>query len=333
MLPEALNFSSYSNSYTSTRSKLLLQSSDHATIDFVAVESSTVFSAEKHMKHYVAVFDPVAGKLDVTEAKRMIVRPRIRQFQTDRESEEEEEATATAKPSTRAALTEAFGTKKSKRAIQWIAENRLLARGGDGEDPLSQAILNTMAGEAEEEEVDVSDRLRANKPLPPANTEAEKIEEVYSLSVLVIPQPWRETMSKMSLAYWKSRFSDGKTVNSRSRFVSNRVQYITDAHLKNPDSELNLQHVQLLRYIEHVLDFHKYLVTLPSRKPIPNISKWPEKIQNNFRHAPEELVSRLLAHFFPDGVRSQRAMTLLRSTILALTLHVPPPRSRLESTS
>ncbi|SLM39136.1 RNA polymerase I associated factor, A49-like, partial [Lasallia pustulata] len=55
----------------------------------------------------------------------MTVKSRIRQYQQDSESEEED--TPAPAYSSRAALTEAFGSKKSKKAVATIAENRLLA--------------------------------------------------------------------------------------------------------------------------------------------------------------------------------------------------------------
>ena len=290
------------------------------------MESVTVNSTEKHSKHYIAVFDPTTGKLDVTEAKKMIVRPQVRQFQTEQDSDDEEESAPTVKTPSRAALTEAFGTKKSKRAIQSIAENRLLARGGDGDDPLSQAILSTLAGE-EDEELDSSALSRSNKPLPPANTSAENIEDAYPLSTLVVPRPYKETLSKISLSYWKERISAGKPVKSPFRFVTNRINWILKAHVSSPVHPTNLRHLQVLRYIELLLHFYKYISTLPAQRPILDPSKWPEKTLATLTSLSEQedLLPRLISHFFPEKKRTQHALTLFRSSVLALTLHVPPP--------
>ena len=325
MLPTNLKFTAYSRTNNSSSKDLLLHTSDHPTIDYTAVENSTIHSNDKFNKHYVAVFDPATGKLDVTEAKKMIVRPQVRQFQKEQASEDEDSAPV-AKPPSRAALTEAFGTKKSKRAIQSIAENRLLARGGDGDDPLSKALLSTLAGE-DDDQPDGSALSRSKKPLPPANLSAKNIEDAYPLSTLIIPRPYQDTLTKTSISYWKSRISESKTIKTNVRFVAHRMDYILKSHLAVPNNSFRLQQVQVLRYIELLVQFHKHIMTLSPQRPIPDPSGWPPKTVATFANVSEQedLLSRLIAHFFPDRKRSHHALTLLRSTILALTLHIPPP--------
>ena len=318
-------FAPYSKAGSSGSKDLLLHSSDHPTIDYTAVESSIVNSNEKHLRHYVAVFDPATEKLDVAEAKKMIVRPQVRQFQKEQESEDKDSAPVAKSPS-RAALTEAFGTKKSKKAIQSIAENRLLARGGDGDDPLSKAILSTFAGE-DHDQVDATALNRTNKPLPPTNISAQNIEDAYPLTSLIIPQPYKDTLSQTSITYWENRVSTGKAIKTNIRFVAHRVEYLLKAHLASKDNPSRLQQVQLLRYIELLVQLHKYIMTLPAQRRIPTLSGWPSKILAAFANVSEreDLLPRLLAHYFPESTRSHYALTLLRSTILALALHIPPP--------
>ena len=273
------------------------------------------------MKHYIAVFDPATGSLDVTEAKKMIIRPQVRQFQTD--PEVQEDAGPSVKPPARAALTEAFGTKKSKKVVQAMAENRLLAR-GDADDPLSQAILSSVAGD--EDGIDASELIRANKPLPRANTKAQKVQDAYPLTTLVIPSPSAETLSSLNLEFWKSSISADKSVSTHGRFSAHRLSYMIQAHLRSPDDDSILQLCRLLRYIDLLLGLHKFISNLPFKKPIPETDRWPSKTLNSFQSASKQtqLLPNLVAHFFPDRMRSQYAMTLLRTTILALSLHIPP---------
>ena len=256
----------------------------------------------------------------------MVVRPHVRKFQTEQEDDNEKHSAPIPKPSSRAALTEAFGTKKSKRAVQSIAENRLLGRGGDGEDELSQAILNTPVGE-DDDGAGIPDINRINKPLPRANLIAENIEDAYPLSTLVTPSPHQDTLSNLSIAYWKDRIANSKPVLTSSRFVANRVSYIVQAHLASSDNSSRIQHVQVLRYVEVLLHLHKYVRTLPRSGYFAPPEKWPAKEQTFFANASEQgdHLSKLLSRFFPDRKPSDHAVTLLRSTILALGLHVPPP--------
>ncbi|EXJ79913.1 hypothetical protein A1O3_08198 [Capronia epimyces CBS 606.96] len=335
LLPE-VEFNGFSKKEQSGTSSLLLQSSDHPTIDYVVTESKTTDAGEKHMKHYIAVFDPTSKKLKVMEAKKMTVRSSVRQVEQMRESDEEDESTqataATPLLSTRAALTEAFGTKKSKKAVAAVAENRLLARGGENEEdnPLSNAILSSIKDE-EDDGFERSDlaaaaaMLRANKPLPQANLDTTDIEEVYDLAALVFPGPARTTLSQMPLAYWRERIQAKKDVKSHYRFIAHRVERLTRLHVENPDDQTALLKLQLLRYIQLLLEIHEYVTRLPGRKPIPQPERWPAGTTSDASLS-TAFLSKLVARFFPTSIPTQSAKTLLATTILALTLHIPPPK-------
>ncbi|KAL2426448.1 hypothetical protein ABEF95_006626 [Exophiala dermatitidis] len=313
---------------------LLLQSSEHPTIDYVATESRSTEAREKHMRHYIAVFDPATQELKVMEAKKMTVRSSVRQIEeqaSSTENEEESKSTPAAAPSSRAALTEAFGTKKSKKAVASVAENRLLARGGEnaGDNPVSNAILSTIKDEDDDhlDSAAAASSSRVNKPLPPANLDTTDIEKVYDLSVLVFPGPARTTLSQMPLGYWRSRIEAKKDVVSRYRFVAHRVERLTRLHLENPDDPTALLKVQLLRYIQLLLEIYTYVTRLPGRRPIPQPEKWPERTTSDTTGSlSSAFLSKLVAHFFPTAIPTQHAKTLLTTTILALTLHIPPPK-------
>jgi DNA-directed RNA polymerase I subunit RPA49 len=55
----------------------LLHSSNHPMIDYTATEDADPIG--KYLKHYAAIYDPVSGQLQVTEAKKMTVRASVRQ--------------------------------------------------------------------------------------------------------------------------------------------------------------------------------------------------------------------------------------------------------------
>ena len=60
--------------------ELLLHSSAHPKLDYTAREEEAV-GASALLKHYVGVYDPVTGKLEVMEARRMVVRGVVRAHQ------------------------------------------------------------------------------------------------------------------------------------------------------------------------------------------------------------------------------------------------------------
>lgn len=269
----------------------------------------------------------------------MTVRNSVRQLEQARDDEDDEGASSfpPPTPSSRAALTEAFGTKKSKKAVVAIAENRLLARGGDdAHNPISNAILSTIKDEDGTvfddvaHSVEVQASSRSSKPLPEADLSATEIRHVYSLSALVFPRPSRTTLSQMPISYWRDNIGLKKEVRSRSRFISNRVQYLTQAHLANPTDEQPLLALQILRYILLLIELHSYISRLPQRRPIPPPDKWPHNTTSD-ANLSTAFLGKLVSHFFTTGQPTTHAKTLLITTILALTLHIPTPKSQTES--
>jgi DNA-directed RNA polymerase I subunit RPA49 len=322
-LPADLQFASYHNKASS---QLLLHSSDHDTIDFSAVETRTTDTIDAHLKYYVAVYDPSTSRLTVTEAKKVAARSHLRQFEKPREEEEAPEENT--RQAARTALTEAFGTKKSRKAVQSIQENRLLARGGeDGEDPVSKAIYSTV--DIGDDLDDIDSNPQSNKPLPPANTDTDDIREVYSPDSLVFPAGLK-TLRSLPTTYWRDRQKKGKPILTKFHFISNRVGPLLQTKQRTAEDESEAhalidQQMQILRYIDLLLQLHVLIASLGNRKKIPPAAQWPEGTMSP--DLPEGVVRGTIRHFFPDFFPNPTALTLFRATLLALTLHIPPAGS------
>ena len=65
--------------------ELILHSSDHAKLDYTAREEEEAGGADALLKHYIGVFDPETGKLEVIEARKMVVRGSVRSQQATAE--------------------------------------------------------------------------------------------------------------------------------------------------------------------------------------------------------------------------------------------------------
>ncbi|RMZ86074.1 hypothetical protein DV737_g164, partial [Chaetothyriales sp. CBS 132003] len=308
-LSASLRFSSYARKKESGETELLLHSASHDTVDFSAVESQTVDVNERHLKHYVAVFDPSNSRLNITEAKKLTVRRQVRKFTLNNDAEGDEDENGGAAPvySSRAALTEAFGSKKSRKAVASMAENRLIANSTSSDDPLAKAILSTSA-----------------KPLPRANLKATDVAEVYALSTLVVPQPTAATLDSMPISEWKRRVSKKKPVSSRYRFIAHRVGILGQRHVEKPSDKSILETLQILRYIEFLLDVHRYVSSLPQKQRLPHADQWPDTAIKDGHHMPANTVKQVAMHFFPDSALTNFSLTRLRTFILALTLRIPP---------
>lgn len=322
-LPKTLRFEPFARQCGQNK-ELLLQSSSHSMIDYVATEDKS--STAKYLKHYVAVYDPVTGQLQVIEARRMGIRSSVRQQEQVQEDGSDEIETTT-KYSSRAALTHAFGTKKSRKAVASFAENALISKAAadNPNTPMSQALLSSMPTPDQADEMGESTEtlIQANKPLPVPNLATNDITKVYPLSALVFPSPPSKTLDQMPLEDWKTKIGDKKPIECGSRFVAVRSTPAVMAVNANPEMVSARETLQLLRYTLILIELAFYLRTISSQKRIPSVAKWESQITGPL---PAGLVEKIVEKYCPNGMGpTKNATTLLQTTILALTLHIPPP--------
>jgi DNA-directed RNA polymerase I subunit RPA49 len=102
-VPESLSFKSYTKqrpkrsktgleNASLASSELLLQTSSHPRLDFTGNEGEN--ELESLWNHYVAVYDPDAGTLQLAEARKMTVRACVRLLHVDSDLESEGELAA-----------------------------------------------------------------------------------------------------------------------------------------------------------------------------------------------------------------------------------------------
>lgn len=299
-----------------------MHSSDHPTIDYAAAEGTE--PGEQYLKHYLAVFDPETNNIKITDATSLTVRGSVRIQETLEQEDDAETAQFLASQATRSALTEAFGSKKSKKAVQATAENRSLGQGIEGAT-IAEVITANVVND-EDEPVEATIIARSAKPLPQANITTDDIEEVYSIAKLVIPSPAAKTLQLMPLEPWKAKLKKGSEIEGlRSRFVANRVGYIGKRVVQEPSAKFT-QQLQLLRYIALLIEIAAFCGSKSRKRRMDFVDEWPEETLTP--GVSPTIVKQVVNHFFPDNTPSERAMTLLRTTILALTLHIVPPSGK-----
>lgn len=74
------------------KNELLIQSSEHSTMDYTGREEEE--GTDSLLRHYVGVYDPKTGNLQLMEARKMTVRGVVRAQQADLESLQERGVTA-----------------------------------------------------------------------------------------------------------------------------------------------------------------------------------------------------------------------------------------------
>lgn len=65
---------------------MLLHSSEHPQLDYIAREEEAG-DGDALLKHYVGVYDPETGNMEVIEARKMVVRGSVRAHQASAQDE------------------------------------------------------------------------------------------------------------------------------------------------------------------------------------------------------------------------------------------------------
>ncbi|KAJ5794753.1 hypothetical protein N7457_001352 [Penicillium paradoxum] len=330
-------------------SEMLLQSSGHPKMDFVGREG-TGDDTDSQVKHYVAVVDPEQKTWKVVEVRRATFRGAVRSRRAEAEDSEDELNTMRAQ---RTALTNTFGTKQSRKAVQSMAENAQLSNAPAGAVPQAGAALisslptNTASGLAKA--LATQAEVQAAKPLPTPNLTVSHPSDVYTIETLVPGS--HSTLSQLNgVDEWKSQVDAGLGVTTVSRYVSNRVGPVANSD--------NMTHLQVLRFIQLLIEFGRCLKSMganakgggPGSKRLPPREDLRRILSNTTGSAkvgaaaaaaaaaagdsktdllPETVIDAVRRRFAPSGgFVSKNDLTLLHTTICALSLHIPPQPAR-----
>ncbi|CBF86529.1 hypothetical protein AN2283.2 [Aspergillus nidulans FGSC A4] len=315
--------------------ELLLQSSEHPKLDFVGREANE--DADSQLKHYVAVVDPASKTWEFVEVRRITLRGAVRRAAEEDEEEESEDEEMKTMREQRTDLTYTFGTKKSRKATQSMAENAQLSNAPSGAATAAEsALLESMPAESAldiaAKSAAVQAEVQAAKPLPQANLDAKHPSEVYPLETL-IPNG-KATLRQLPIKEWQDTISAGLTVATTSRYVSSRIDDIVESG--------NTTHLQILRFVLVLLELARALRSgkgrgnkrLPSRDDLRRILSGGSKsssdnstddLSSSQSTISDPIIDGIRRKFAPSGSTvSKNDITLLETTICALTLHLPP---------
>jgi DNA-directed RNA polymerase I subunit RPA49 len=289
------------------RRQVLLQSSQHGRLDYIAQEEAAG-GPHGNLRHYVAVFDPEKGEVTVTECHRVTLRASLRP--SEKEEEEMKNQQRESYANMRVALGQEFGTKKAKKVIADQTVNAINQR-GKGEtappvDAVQQAMLDALNIKTEnmptkEEQQALIDQA---KPRPNPNLAAASPADVYPIPFLVS----EEDLELLKVNDWKAAAKKQENVNLNMRYVARRLQKV--ATVKD---DTNLK---LLKYVNIMLMWFAALPKtrdgrkLPQRDKLKELVDAPAAIFESFRRQFTE--GLYVYHLTP--------LTILR---LILTFHKP----------
>ncbi|KAL7918936.1 RNA polymerase I associated factor, A49-like protein [Trichoderma austrokoningii] len=314
-MPSNLTFHSYlPKNATSSKSKktavdkgLLLHSSTHRNLDYTAREEER--GSKPLLNHYIGIYDPATGKLQVVEAKKMVVRGAVRSKQVATEQESKKSML-----DQRTDLGQTFGTKKAKKAIQDKVLNAIAPqrKPGDASTPVklddaSKAILSSIGAVtstmASREELQAA--VDEAKPVPKANVDASEVYDVYRPEELI----GADIINLVPIREWQEKAKHGESIQFQSRYVVSRVQAIAS----NDSAEMRLR---VLRYLSIVLLF--YLYSKPGRQKGTRQLPPREKLRELLAPAPEAVVENIRRKFSDGGQLRKFHIDLLIAHCCAL---------------
>ncbi|KAL8933357.1 MAG: hypothetical protein Q9216_006403, partial [Gyalolechia sp. 2 TL-2023] len=259
-----------------TTSEHLLHTSAHPKIDYVAREEGG--GSDSLLSHYLGVYDPESGQLQLVRARKLVLRSQVRPVAAAEEKTVKSETvsylrlwptlgtgrTLTTRQglSARSALGLTFGTKKSQRAIEALTKNAISpSKPGrvppnqmqSALDPIASAVVSSMAATTS---MPTREQLQAavdeSKPRPQPNPDAETPADVYPVEQLA----GRDVLRQMTIKHWQDAVEAGEEILTKSRFVSHRIQNVVSGG--------DVRKLKTLKYLLLLLEWH---AALPSSSP------------------------------------------------------------------
>ncbi|KAJ5417330.1 uncharacterized protein N7487_000880 [Penicillium crustosum] len=318
-------------------SEMLLQSSDHAKMDFVGREG-TGDDTDSQVKHYVAVIDPERKTWKVVEVRRATLRGAVRSRKSEEDSDEEMPLPTPSEPNNPARPCNPWPRTPNSPTPPPAPSHK------PAQPLISSLPANTASGLAKA--LAMQAEVQAAKPLPTPNLAVSHPSDVYTIETLVPGS--HSTLSQLNgVDEWKTQVEAGLGVTTVSRYVSNRV-----AAVVNSD---NTTHLQVLRFIQLLIEFGRSLKNAganakgggPGSKRLPPREDLRRILSNTTGSSvtkpkpgaaaesastdllPESVIDAVRRRFAPSGgYVSKNDFTLLHTTICALSLHIPPQPAR-----
>lgn len=228
---------------------LLLQSSEHARLDYTAQEELDG-SSESQLKDYVGVYDPATKKLQLVPVKRVTVRSTLRRETEEMQEEQEKAEVQQTMMAKRNALASEFGSKKSRKALDDMTANAITS-GKPGDPPsarnddVAENVLQKMAAAtgAMPTKQELEAAIDSSKPRPTPNLQAEYPGDVYPIEAIV----GNELMTMIEVKDWVDASAAGQGVNVSSKYVARRIVKLA--------RNKQIQKLKVLRFILLCVNF------------------------------------------------------------------------------
>ncbi|KAH9430853.1 hypothetical protein MCOR02_008179 [Pyricularia oryzae] len=272
---------------------ILLHSSSHRSLDYTAREEQSQ-NGEGFLRHYIGVFDPKTGELEVVEARKVTVRGSVRSQQAPAEAMSAIESKTNM--DMRTDLGQAFGTKKAKKALVSKVENAITAinnassrDSGAGEAALMASIKTAAANMPTRDELQAA--VDGAKPVPKGHYDAAEIQDVYDPDQII----GSDVLNAIPVRDWQTANKNDENVQLTSRYVANRLRRVGE-HAES------LKRLRILRYLYFLMTFIK--IAKPGKNGVRKLPPC-DKLREALSPAPD-IVLDSLRHKFADGTQMRK---------------------------
>ncbi|KAI5849374.1 RNA polymerase I associated factor, A49-like protein [Morchella snyderi] len=270
-LPPTLPFTPYSRTITtSTKKARKSEHLLHGSAQRIDYEGRELPEDSDYHRYYVGIFDPATNTVELHVAPKLHFSRTIKAH-AERDREIDGKGIVLNNQDSRAALGRQFGTKKAQKALLSREMNKI-----DISD-MDKTVTTSIISQVEENTKDMPTSAQLGtqqldlRPIPPANKDATRPEDVYNLDDIIPKDEW----AVLWVREWEKSAGSSEDVKSstKSRFVATRVAKLlaaTAATGRSGGAALT-RSLKLLRYIGYMIEF--YLFQAQSRGRLPSMTK------------------------------------------------------------
>jgi DNA-directed RNA polymerase I subunit RPA49 len=195
-------------------------------------------------------------------------------------------------------LGEAFGTKKSQKALRSLTENAITSPSKPSKDPSGKMVLDAAASAVIDtmEETssfpsrkDLQNIVDDAKPRPKANQDAQTPAEVYTIQSLV----GADILGLLNIVPWQNAVRGNKPISTISRFTSRRITQTINTKDVTKIKALKL-YLTLLEWRKSFKSVGKDRFRVPDKADIKRLTKDTDPMildQLKRRFAPDSYVN------------------------------------------
>ncbi|KAH8148130.1 uncharacterized protein LAJ45_07894 [Morchella importuna] len=220
-LPPTLPLTPYTRTTTtSTKKSRKSEHLLHGSTQRIDYEGRELPEDSDYHRYYVGIFDPATNTVELHAAPKLHFSRTIKAH-AERDREIDGKGIVLNNQDSRAALGRQFGTKKAQKALLSRELNKI-----DISD-MDRSVTTSIISQVEENTKDMPTSAQLGtqqldlRPIPPANKDATRPEDVYNLDDIIPKDEW----SVLWVREWEKGAGSNEDVKSstKSRFVATRV--------------------------------------------------------------------------------------------------------------